>query len=285
MGELVTSTNNATGTVVDAPTTNTAPAAPSTFADLLKAAGADADVIASPTLTKFTNIAGLAKSYVELEKHMGQKGVPLPARTVDEDPSAWSSVWQQLGRPDAPDKYVYPDGADGVNAGLLQMLREVSFAEGMTQRQSAKLFEAYQAWARGEVAKSEEADKTLRTKAIAELRGEWGNAFDERLTAAKALVNEFGGPELMKLYDAIGLNDHPAHLKLLATAAQFLRGERLVGKAVGLTGVMSPAEAQAALRAMEADKYVQQVLFQPDDPKHAEVKARRMELYKQAYPS
>ncbi len=52
----------------------------------------------------------LFKSYRELEKTLGQDKVVLPKDGADA--KEWDAVYNKLGRPDTPDKYTAPQGAD-----------------------------------------------------------------------------------------------------------------------------------------------------------------------------
>ena len=58
------------------------------------------DIRDNESLSKFTDIGALAKSYINAEQMIGKDKIVIPS-TEDE----WSNAYQKLGRPDSPDGY------------------------------------------------------------------------------------------------------------------------------------------------------------------------------------
>ena len=63
-----------------------------------------------PSIQKFNDVNGLAKSYLSLEKMMGQDKIVMPKD--DNDIEGWNSMYSRLGVPETSDGYglVQPEG-------------------------------------------------------------------------------------------------------------------------------------------------------------------------------
>ena len=69
---------------------------------------------------------------------------------------------------------------------------------------------------------AQQAEKQAEQTA-AELQKEWGSAFEQKVTAAKDIVEQFGGADLlqMKLDDGTLVGNHPAFIKAFAAMGDF----------------------------------------------------------------
>ncbi|MCP4537789.1 MAG: hypothetical protein GY832_11650 [Chloroflexi bacterium] len=85
-------------------------------------------------LGKFENLAALGKGYVELEQAMGSR-VKIPG---PDDAEGRDKLWDQLGRPDSPEKYVLDEAmSEGVdiNEDVMMAVRNAAHKAGLTGEQ------------------------------------------------------------------------------------------------------------------------------------------------------
>lgn len=212
-----------------------------------------------PTVSKFKTPADLAKGYIEASKLIGGS-VRVPSKDAgpearkafigtlmekvpellylpdDEAVRADAEVaaWKKLGKPDDEKGYSL-DGLElpeGVKLADDQ-LRATAKALGLTKGQ----FKAFAAAHAGELAAASQAEKA----ALASLRADWGEAYEERTLSAKAAALKMGVPET-------ALATMPAaQLKVWANVAKGVGAEaRQVGdQGGGSPGKLTPGEAAA----------------------------------------
>lgn len=159
------------------------------------------------------------------EKKLGipaDRVLMLPDVGYDQDPEAWKDVVAKLGGvPDSPEGYAFK-GADkifGDNTERLKTVQEgfakrgvpVPFAEaaiGVYEDLAAQEMEAQKL--RGEAAASE---------ATGALKKEWGAAFDDKVEAARGVLED-ESDAFADFLTENGLNNHPHIIKLLAEVGE-----------------------------------------------------------------
>jgi hypothetical protein len=104
------------------------PPSPSTFEEFQKS---------TPSLSKFKTPVDLAKSYLELEKNLGNR-IPLPQ---SDDPKEWDAVYAKLGRPEKPEGYSRLDmkenpEAVNVDPEFMDDFYKIAYSKGLTNRQA-----------------------------------------------------------------------------------------------------------------------------------------------------
>lgn len=215
-------------------------------------------------LKDFKDPASLAKSYLETKAMVGNsirppgpdaapeakvefarklQGVMPELVLVPEDEKLRAAVeeqiWAKLGRP--ADEKGYEAKVEGVDLDLASLQAEAK-AEGLTKAQFAKRLE--------KVVTAARASQDARKAADAELRKEWGPAYEEKVLAAKAAALKLGVPE-----SALA-SIPPSQLKVWANVAKSIGGEgRQVGdQGANPTGMPTPAEAKVQLAEIMARK-------------------------------
>jgi hypothetical protein len=234
------------------------------------------DYRATVTNKGFNSTDDVIKAYNNLEGKLGKNFDELTNEELSE-------MYVKLGAPESPEGYEFeaidlPEGqvdevSDwfageahklGINKEAANALR-ASFLE--------KQKEGYEAQTIGA--------QVANTDNIAELKKEFGSAYDERLSLANAGLNEFGDDGLKELISQYGLTTNPAIVKAFAkigalTAEGTMPAETQNTGQFGLT----PAEAEAKIAEKMGDEAFYSRYSNPQDPLHAAAFKEIEDLYK-----
>ncbi len=210
------------------------------------------------------SVEDLAQSYLGQGKLLGvpkDRLLTLPA--TPEDAEGWKAVHLKLGMPEKPEGYKLsapklPEGMkvdEKLQGSFLKKVHEL----GGSNKVADGLFQ----WWNGEMAalhKAQgDADKTALANAGTALRGEWGQAYDDRIALAKGAINHYSselklGDGVMAEIDKFGIGNLPGMAKIFAHVGEQLREDGLIGRADQSGSVMAPAEAEQQIAAKFADK-------------------------------
>ena len=219
--------------------TSTAAPAPVGFLDSLPE-----DLRNEPSLRLFSDPASLAKSYVHAQRMIGADKIQLPVKSATDD--EWRQVYRRLGAPEDPKAYDIKLGADVMGDNEMQAFRAAALEAGLNNRQASRIAQFIESTVtQAREAQGTSAESVLR-ESEQELRQEWGQAFDQKLSLANRAATTFlGSTELLdtiELADGRLLGDHPAIVKMFANLANEIGEDRLLGESTEL--VMTPADAQ-----------------------------------------
>jgi hypothetical protein len=196
----------------------------------------------------------VVQSYTQLEKFVGapaDKIVRLPTETsTKEDLDAF---YNKLGRPADAKGYELPvpegqprDFADKAAAKFHEL--------GLTKSQAKVLTE----WYNGEGAAVTQAQQEAKAQTnIAQqqaLKKEWGAGYDAQMSTARLGMQAFGvdGDTIDKLQDALG---YDGAMKFMANlGAKAGEGSFHGGGNGNFNGAMTPGQAQAEIKSLQADK-------------------------------
>jgi len=206
---------------------------------------------------------------------------PGVMRTPDlDDSGAVDAILTQLGKPAEVSDYALTavEGA-AVSDEQVGELKRFALESGLTRKQ----FDVFMGKMLTREASSTTAAQTAHDAALAELKGEWGAAYDQRLgKVAKMLELTGGDADLVEAMTSGNLK--ASELKWFHSLAERLgSGE---GGEIGGQGktepapIMTPHEAVLQLRELEKGRLG---VFMPQEEQAAFIK-RRMELLKLAKP-
>lgn len=195
----------------------------------------------------------LLTSYRNLEKFAGGSKNLLELPGVDADPSAWDSVYNRLGRPEAPDGYDIkpPEGGD---AELAEWFKQTAHKTGLTAKQAAALFNEWNTLSGERMGQIEQSLQQQSQQAIAELQREWGQSFDKQIDAGRRAAQALGYDEakLGEIESKLGTADM---LKLFATLGSKMGEDSFEGGDRSGSGFgTSPAMARQQIADLKMDK-------------------------------
>ena len=222
-------------------------------------------------------------SYRNLEKILGADKIALPGK--DAKPEDWGAVWNRLGRPEAPDKYVAPkiEGVEWKKDQLDGWFKEFHEA-GVTQAAAERLLTKFGKETLTATTAQQESVEQRRTEALNTLKGEWRDKFDAQVDLAKRAFNSFADDKIKEFVVSNGLGDNPDFIKLMARIGGGMLEDNAQGR--GNTGFAagSPAAAQAEIAALKSDKDFWAKMDNSNAVGHKEAKDKWNYLHKMAYP-
>jgi hypothetical protein len=230
-----------------APPSEGKPAAPASWRD-----GLPPDLKDDKSLTRYTDVAALARGHVELQKYQG-RSVAFPGEnaTPQEKAAFEQKVNTWRGVPESPEKYTLsmPEGLTPDEKGLGEW-KSTFHRLGLTQDQVAGLADMYFGSPTGNPALAHDA---LRTFGETELKKEWGGAFGHNLAIAGRAIKRVGGPEVFQLLEQTGLNNHPAMVKFWHRLGKDYQEDGAIPTAQH-GGPMGPDDARRKIAEIRADR-------------------------------
>jgi len=211
---------------------------------------------ASPSFTKFKgkSPSDLFASYLSVENMIGREKMVFPKSEVE-----FSELYGKLGRPDTADEYKVQDIElpEGMKKSddFEKDFKEASHKLNLTQEQ----VEGLHSWYNGNQSKTFTNGvvkiKAEMDNAEAELRTEYGEAYETKLIGANRAIQEFGGEDLVSLLDKTGLGRNPHVVKTFVNVGmKLMEDSHLSG---GENGKESPVEIQSKINeVMRSPQYL-----------------------------
>ena len=208
-----------------------------------------------PSLSPIKDVGNLARSYVNAQRLIGSDKVPLPKNPTEED---LDNIYSRLGTPETPAGYEVAADGNLITEEIATQYADIAHSLRLTPQQAQGVLDYY----KSSVEQSSEglhqqAEQQAEQTAL-ELQREWGSAFEAKVTAAKDIVDQFGGGDLlqMKLDDGTLVGNHPAFIKAFAAMGDFkntVTSEDTVSDNAR-TSNFTPAMAQQEVDAIMNDK-------------------------------
>ena len=232
------------------------------------------------SLKKYTSVEALAGAYINAQKLIGGDKIPVP--TSHTTPEEWNGIFRKLGVPEKKEDYKVSFGEKPpVGDTFANAFVDQAYKLGIIPAQAQKLAD----WFNSETAtQSQKAVATRDTNfknTVAELKQEWGNAFDLEIGRANKVIMENGGKELMDHLNSLGVGADKATLKFLAKLGGSLYGEHKIVEGQGTSSTLSPKELDAAIKTLQAEP----AYFDKTHPRHKVVVEEVKDLYAKRYPN
>lgn len=208
-----------------------------------------------PSLAPIKDVGNLARSYVNAQRLIGSDKVPLPANPTDED---LDNIYSKLGRPEEASGYEIATDGNIITEEVASAYADVAHKLRLTPEQANGILEYY----KGSIGQTEEQMQQFAEQqaeeTTAELRREWGRAFEDKVALARDVVDQFAGSEIlqMRLEDGTMIGNHPAFIKAFAAMGDFkstVTSEDTISDGA-VNRQFTPVQAQAEVDAMMNDK-------------------------------
>jgi hypothetical protein len=247
------------------------------------------DVRDHATIKKYAaSPESLLRGMIHLEGHLGVPPEQLIRLPKPDDVEANAALWNRLGRPETPDKFEVKlaEGSDLDKAGLDSFLATLHKAGPMTPPMAQAAADWYEGFAKQTAEAADKLYKAEQDRVTLELKHELGGAFEQTIDAAAEAAERFGGPEFAKFLKESGQGNDPRAIKAWAAVAKAAgepgspdpAGKRKAGE----PGVMTPAEAEAALAKYSDTNAIEyKALMDQNHPQHDFYVGERNKLFQQ----
>lgn len=254
------------------------------------------DLKTDPSFTDFKGeninevIGKLGKSYVNTKKLVGaDKNALLKIPSSEDDADGWNAVYTKLGRPETPDGYKleekYKD-IPGVVPENMKEITKIAHENGVSAKALDAIVGKYFEQA-GAIEETSEAEvEKMQTGYIEALKGEWGEAYEQKTSKVLNSLKEHATPGFLELAaDYPHIFDNPEVMKTLDNFIK-LSSEDAGPRKGGSSGDahMTPAEAMSEINKMEGDDEIKKIMLNSGDPRRGDLIARRTKLFEYAYP-
>ena len=224
------------------------------------------------------------------QKLIGKKGIIKPN---PDDPADVARYYNELGRPEAVEKYDFgdftPDAQYGWNDQVQGAVVEAMWKKGATNEQVKAGLEAYHnALPAMQQALREQAD-AINLGTMDDLNSKWGQQFSANISLAQQEAKARFGDQweqfsTIPLMDGRTMGDLGFVLELLVDARKNDAEDTLLGgKTQGLPLGNTPAQAEAKLKLLQYDPEHQAAMTDAMHPEHALAVRKEQALYEAQY--
>jgi len=201
------------------------------------------EIRADKSLENIKDIEGLAKSYVHAQKLVGSDKIPVPNKfATDKD---WDAVYEKLGRPADAAGYKYDLPEDQkIDEASLKNFSDQAHKLGLLPGQANGMVKFYNEMTAASLQEQDSVAVAAREASTSELKKEWGQAYDQKVSQAANLAQSVGANELLNanMADGTKLGDHPIMIKAFAQLAGKM-GEDSITQSSGPT-YQTPAQLE-----------------------------------------
>ena len=220
------------------------------------------------------------KSYVNLEKQIGQDRIALPSD--GDDVANWEG-WQRLGTPETADGYELnvPEGYQDYSSELSDWFRQEAHTAKVPAHMAQRLHDAYVQRMMDSQSNAVLDQQRELEDWKNEIKKEYGTAYDEKVGMARRAVRAFGSEELSNLLDNSGLGSHPEMIRAFAKiGAELSTGQQFKDAEEAGSFGMTPEDARGEIARIRNHSG----LMDKGDPEHRVLNERLTQLYGVAYP-
>lgn len=206
-----------------------------------------------------TAIAASVKAYKEAERFVGIPADQLLRIPTDQkDEAGWKALRMRLGAPNEAKDYDFSSikFADGtaLDEGFASKLREAAYQRGLAKEDATFIADTFAKYQDGKKL-ADTADSQAKLQADkAGLREDWGKAFEANMFVAQQAAQKLGiTPEAIAALE--GQVGYRAVMKMFQAVGAKTGEDTFVNNpAPGQPGVMGPAQADARIADLKADK-------------------------------
>jgi hypothetical protein len=209
------------------------------------------DIKEDPSLKKFNDMQGLAKSYVHAERMIGADKILVPNKHATKED--WrDNVWKKLGLPEDAKSYDLKV-QDGYDAEFLDSYKKIAHAEGILPGQAQGIMEWFNQVAEAHDTQKQENLQHEINQGVEGLKKEWGEAFDHKLSVARAGLKQFADKSDIEYLEKTGLNTDPRLIRIFSKVGEGLSEDSFKGESKAGFGD-TPESAAAKINGIFGDK-------------------------------
>jgi len=213
------------------------------------------DLREHPSLSPIKDVGNLARSFVNAQKLIGADKIPFPTNPTEED---LSNIYSRLGRPETPEGYEFSTDGNVITQEVATEYAGVAHKLGLSPQQAAGILDYYKGSVGQTTEQMEQLSQEQAEQTTNELKREWGNAFGDKVAAAKDIIEQFAGLDMlqMRLEDGTKVGNHPAFIKAFAAIGDFkstVTSEDTINDGAR-SSVFTPVQAQAEIDSIMNDK-------------------------------
>lgn len=213
------------------------------------------DIRTAPTLEKFKSPADVVKSYINLEKKLGERP-------------------QSPERASSPEAYTAKvDLAEGMelDKGALDSFRALMHEKGLPADVGSELVTKYFEFENGRYAASKQAQEQARASGMTELGSKWGEATQHNIEQAlKFVQTKFPEAAIAELNQS-GMGNSPALIEALYELSKNFQEDTTTSPGTNSKG-FEFKDAKSAIDAFKSDKTRVDILYNNRHPEHKAVK-------------
>jgi len=209
--------------------------------------GLEEEYRSNPLINKWESLNDFAKTHLNAQKLIGADKIAIPGKAATDE--EWQNVYQRLGAPEDPQQYSL-ERADVFDENTFETFRNTAYEIGLSNKQAEKISNYFENQVReGQEVLAQRAEEA-RFSGEQELRQEFGQNFEKKLTQAQAAARTVMGDteifDQIQLADGRVLGDHPAIIRTFSRMAEMLGEDGLVGEPTEV--VMSSQDAQKLIQ-------------------------------------
>lgn len=221
--------------------------APVRFVDTL-----DESLRSNPSLQNFTDVNGLAKSFVHARSMVGADKIVKPQSSWTDD--QYNEFYAETGRPEKSEDYDIKINIEDSDAEAWNSFRNAAHGAGLNGKQAQKMAEYLENTFNDVDQKFDANIEQTKEATRQELQQEFGQALEQKVKLGYAAAQKYIDKDLLDdivLQDGRSLGDHPDIIRMFAAIASDIGEDTLLGEATEL--IMTPAEAMALAKEKMAE--------------------------------
>ncbi len=168
----------------------------------------------NPLINKWETLNDFAKTHLNAQKLIGAEKVAIPGKSATDE--EWQSVYQRLGSPKDPNEYDL-EKTEVFDESTYESFKNTAYEIGLSNKQASAIAAHFEKQVNdGREVLAQQVEEA-RFNGEQELRQEFGQHFEQRLTQAQAAARTVMGDteifDKIQLADGRALGDHPAIVK------------------------------------------------------------------------
>lgn len=237
---------------------------------------------ADPIFANFDDWGGVAKSYANAAKLVGMDKNQILAMPKENTPEAMAPIWDKLGRPADTKGYDIEQYKEVLPPEVLGKYADIAHKNGVSKSAfNSMISEFVNESVTGQKLMAEQQEQQIG-QWQAEVKKEFGAAYDDKLNFAKKAVESFGLTDVIK--ENPTMFEHPAIIKAFVAIGEKTSEGMVLSNGSVNHGKLAPAEAQMEIAKFTSDPENVKIMVDKSHPQHEFVMKKRSELFKFAHP-